>query len=77
MQIKDVCKHNPSDHFMLTPETIKKIDININSATIEAYLQAKSQEIRSFIKCVSSKHCKHHELLSRIGSLKRENITER
>ena len=30
MRIKDVCRNHPSDHFMLTPRTIKHLGININ-----------------------------------------------
>ena len=59
MRIKDVCKNHPSDHYMLTPGTIKQLGININGSTIEAYTQAQPQEIRSFIKCVLPKHHKH------------------
>ena len=59
MRIKDVSKNHPSDHYTLTPGTIKKIGININGSTIEAYRQAQPQEIRSFIKCVLPKHHKH------------------
>ena len=62
IQIKDVCK-NSSDHYMLTPRTIKKLGININGLTIEVYMQAQSQEIRLFIKCVLPKHHKHIELI--------------
>ena len=40
MRIKDVCKKHKSDHYMLTPGTIKQIGININGLTIEAYTQA-------------------------------------
>ena len=60
MQIKDVCKNHPSDDYMLIPGTIKKLGINNNGSTIEAYTQAKPQEIYSFIICVLPKHCKHH-----------------
>ena len=60
MRIKDVYKNHPSDHYMLTPGIIKKLSININGSIIEAYAQAKPQEIRSFIKCVLPKYCKHH-----------------
>ena len=59
MRIKDVCQNHPSDHYMLTPRTIKQLSININGSTIEAYTQAQPQEIRSFIKCVLPKHHKH------------------
>ena len=51
-------KELPSDHYMLTPRTIKQLGININSSTIEAYTQAQPQEIHSFIKCVLPKHHK-------------------
>ena len=60
MRIKDVCKNHLSDHYMLTPGTIKQLGININGSTIEAYTQAQPQEIRSFIKCVLPKHHKHN-----------------
>ena len=59
MRIKDMCKNHPSDHHMLTPGTIKKLGINVNGSTIEAYMQAQPQEIRSFIKCVLPKHHKN------------------
>ena len=39
--------------------TIKKLGININGSTIEAYTQAKPQEIHEFIKYVLPKHHKH------------------
>ena len=58
MRIKDVCKNHPSDHYMLTPGTIKQLDININGSTIEAYTHAQPQEIHSFIKYVLPKHHK-------------------
>ena len=60
MRIKDVCKNHSSDHYMLTPGTIKKLGININGSTIEAYTQVPPQEIRSFIKCVLPKHQKRN-----------------
>ena len=72
MRIKDVCKNHPSDHYMLTPGTMKQLSIKINGSTIEAYIQAQPQEIRSFIKYVLGYHPS-----SRIGSSKRENITKR
>ena len=59
MRIKDVRKNHPSDNYMLTPGTIKKLGININGSTIEVYMQAQPQEIRSFIKYVLPKHHKH------------------
>ena len=59
MRIQDMCKNRFSDHYMPTPGTIEKLGININSSTIEAYTQAKPQEIRAFINCVLPKHCKH------------------
>ena len=34
-------KYHTSNHYMLTPEIIKKLGININGSTIEAYTQAK------------------------------------
>ena len=49
MKIKDVCKNHLSNHYILTPGTIKQLGININGSTIEAYTQAQPQEIRSFI----------------------------
>ena len=52
MIIKDVFKNHPSDHYMLTPGTIKQLGININGSTIETRTQAQPQEIHSFIKCV-------------------------
>ena len=52
MRIKDVCQNNPSDHYTLTPGTIKQLGIKINDSTIEAYTQTQPQEIRSFIICV-------------------------
>ena len=58
MRIKDVCKNHPSDHYMLTPGTIKQLCVNINGSTIQAYTQAQAQEICSFIKCVLPKHHK-------------------
>ena len=45
MRIKDICKNHPSDHYMLTPGTIKQLGINIIGSTIEAYTQAQPQEI--------------------------------
>ena len=33
MRIKDICKNHPSDHYMLTPGTIKQLVININGST--------------------------------------------
>ena len=60
MRNKDVCKNHPSDHYMLTPGTIKQLGININGSAIEAYTQAQQQEIRSFIKCVLPKHHKRN-----------------
>ena len=63
MQIKDFCKNHPSDHYMLTLVTIKKLGININGSTIEVYTQVKSQEIHSLIKCILPKHCKHETLI--------------
>ena len=59
MRIKDVCKNHPSDHYMLTPGTLKQLGININGSTIEAYTQAQPPEIRSFIKHVIPKHHKN------------------
>ena len=38
--IKDLCKNQPSDHYMLTSGTIKQLGVNINGSTIEAYMQA-------------------------------------
>ena len=58
MRIKEVCQNHLSDHYMLTPGTIKQLGININGSTIEAYTQACPQEIRSFIKCVLPRHHK-------------------
>ena len=63
MRIKDVSKNYPSDHYMLTPGSIKQLGININGSTIEAYTQAQQQEIHSFIKCVLPKHHKHNALI--------------
>ena len=60
MKIKDICKNHLSDHYMLTPGTIKQVGININGSTIKAYTQAQPQKIRSFIKCVLPKHHKHN-----------------
>ena len=40
------------DHYIPTPGTIQKLGINTNGSTIEVYMQAKPQEIRSLIKCV-------------------------
>ena len=44
---------------MLIQGTIQKLGISINGSAIEAYIQAKPQEIRSFIECVLPKHRKH------------------
>ena len=63
MQIKEVCKNHPSDHYMFTPGTIKQLGININGSTIEAYTQAKPQKIHSFVKCILPKYCKHAPLI--------------
>ena len=63
VQIKDICKNDPSNHYMFTPGTIKKLGVNINGSTIEAFMQAKLQEINSFIKCVLPKHCKNNALM--------------
>ena len=60
MRIKDVCKNYLSDHYMLTPGTIKQLGISINGSTIEAYMHAQPQEIHSFIKCVLPKHHKQN-----------------
>ena len=65
MRIKDVCKNHPSDYYMLTPGTIKKIDININCSTIEAYMQVQPQAICSFIKCALPKHHKKIALINK------------
>ena len=65
MRIKDICKNDPSDHYMLTPGTIKQLAIKINGSTIEANMQAVPQEIRSFIKCVLPKHHKSNANVSR------------
>ena len=59
MSIKDIYKNHPSDHYMLTPGTIKQLGININGSAIETYTQAQPQEIRSFSKCVLPKHHKN------------------
>ena len=71
-------QNHPSDHYMLTPGTIKQLSIKINGSTIEAYMQAQPQEIRSFILDVSYLsiiNTMHPS--SGIGSPKRENITVR
>ena len=57
--INEICKNHPSDHYMITPETIQKLVININGSTIEVYMQTKPQEIFSFIKCVLPKYHLH------------------
>ena len=36
MRIKDIYKNHPSDHYMLTPGTIKQLGINIIGSTIKA-----------------------------------------
>ena len=59
MRIKDICKNYLSDHYMVTPGTIKQLVINIYGSTIEAYTQAQPQDISSFIKCVLPKHHKN------------------
>ena len=41
MRIKDLCQNHPSDHYILTPRTIKQLSININGSIIEAYTQAQ------------------------------------
>ena len=56
MRIKDVYKNHPSDHYMLTLGIIEQLGINVNGSTIEPYMQAQPQEIRSFIKCVLPTH---------------------
>ena len=58
MRIKDVCKNHSTDHYMLTPGTIKKLGININGSTIKAYMQAQPQKIYSFMKCLLPKYHK-------------------
>ena len=60
MRIKDICKNYTLDHYILTPGTIKQLDININGSTIEAYKQAQPQEICSLIKCVLPNHHKRN-----------------
>ena len=41
MPIKEFYKSCPSDHYILTPRTIKRIGLNIIGSTNEAYMQAK------------------------------------
>ena len=77
MCILEIYKNHPLDHYNLTLGIIQKLGININGSTNEAYMQAKPQEIRSFIKCVLREHRKMKQGSSRIGLLKRKNITER
>ena len=51
-------KYHSSDHFILKPEIIQKLGININGSTVEVYTLAKPQEIRSFIRCVLRQEAK-------------------
>ena len=48
MRIKDFCRNYPSDHYGSTQS-------KINGSTIEPFTPPKVGEIRSFVKCVSSK----------------------
>ena len=37
MRIKDICRHYPSDHYMLTPSAIHNLGVKINGSTIGVY----------------------------------------
>ena len=76
MRIKDTCKNHLLDHYMLTPGTIKQLDININGSTIGAYTQAQPQEIivlLSNVSYLSIMNTMHPS--SRIDRPKERNIT--
>ena len=77
IQMKEICKNLPSDHYMLTPGIIEKLGTNINGSTIEAYTQAYHKKyIHLSDVCYHNfVNIKHQS--SRIGSFKRGYITER
>ena len=58
MRIKDVCRTHPSDHYMLTPSAIHHLGIKTDGSTIDAYTPPKTNDIRSFVKCVLPKNPK-------------------
>ena len=51
-RIKQVCKNNTADHYMVTSEAIDKLGVKVDGSTIKAYTPPNLQDIRSSIRCV-------------------------